>query len=70
MIEPYVISLYLLCSAPNIVNTSDEAWNDHDQKILRSATKRCGEIYNEAPCVKLFHKTEPRSYRVICGKAN
>jgi hypothetical protein len=62
------LSIYLsLCIPPRIVNTSKELWNKHDTKILETAQKRCGQKYPDSPCVKLFWKTKPKSYRVICG---
>lgn len=57
----------LSCPKPEVVNTSDLPWNDHDQKTLEYAKKRCGEIYPDAPCVKWFKKYAFQSYSVICG---
>ena len=64
------ISLNSGCFNPNIINTSQEPWNSHDQKVLKKATNRCGELYKDAPCIKMFWKTEPRVYRVMCGGDN
>ena len=61
-----ITMLLLICTAPQMINTSNEAWNTKDYKTLQISQKRCKQLYPEAPCVKLFHKTEPRVYRVLC----
>ena len=61
--------LSLSCPTPLMQNASRFPWNDYDRKELRYAEKRCGEIYEDAPCVKLFRKFNDQQYTVICGKA-
>lgn len=62
------IILALSCSATVMQNVSTEPWNDYDKKELKYAQKRCGEIYDDSPCVKLFRKFDKQQYSVICGK--
>ena len=65
-----MISLIIALSCPTtkIVNVSDYPWNDYDNSILEQARKRCGELYDDAPCVKLFRKYDFQQYSVICGE--
>jgi hypothetical protein len=66
-IESVLVFTLLNCSNTIIKNDSSEEFNKHDQKVLNSTKARCSHYYPESPCVKLFWKTKPRSYRVICG---
>ena len=65
-----MISLFiaLSCLSPVMQNVTQFPWNDYDRSELKYAEKRCGEIYSDAPCVKLFRKYDKQSYTVICGK--
>lgn len=56
------------CPAPKMQNVSGLAWNDYDRSILKQAKKRCGELYEDSPCVKLFRKFDFQAYTVICGE--
>lgn len=60
--------LALSCPATVMQNVSSYPWNAYDRKILRQAQKRCGELYDDSPCVKLFRKYNKVQYSVICGK--
>lgn len=60
--------LALSCSKPIMQNASKFPWNDYDKSILHQAQNRCGELYPEAPCVRLFRKFNKNQYTVICGK--
>ena len=62
-----VLALTLSCPETKMLNTSKFAWNDHDRVTLAHVKKRCGEIYPDAPCVKLFKKWGEKDYSVICG---
>lgn len=66
MIE-FLLAVSLSCPNVKIVNKSGLPWNDYDQSMLNQAKKRCGELYQDAPCVKLFKKYEKQAYSVICG---
>lgn len=57
----------LSCPATKMQNVTKFPWNDHDRSILQQARKRCGELYQDAPCVKLFRKYGKQDYSVICG---
>ena len=54
------------CHNP-IIDNWTKVWNEEDAKTLKQAQIRCGEIYPDAPCVKLFRKKEELNYNVICG---
>lgn len=66
-----LLLLALSCPKTILINQNKQAWNESDYKVLKSAEKRCGEIYPDAPCVKKFYKrpTE-QSYWVICSDGN
>jgi len=57
----------LICIATILVNIS--LVNKDDVNALTAATKRCSEIYPEAPCLKKFIKREERVYWAICGES-
>ena len=67
MIAKVALLVGLVCPQTVQVNKTSEPWNDHDAKILQTVKKRCGELYPEAPCVKLFRKFDSQSYTVLCG---
>lgn len=54
------------CPETKIVNHT-KTWNEQDQKTLDRAKKRCGQLYPEAPCVKVFTKKDDSTYTVACG---
>lgn len=58
--------LTLQCSEPVII--SKKPLTEFDLWTLERAKKRCGEIYPNSPCVKVFHVVKPKTYRVICGR--
>lgn len=60
----------LNCEPPTLVNVSKYPWVKYDYEILEQAKKRCGELYSDAKCVKLFRKFGYQSYTVICGEEN
>lgn len=62
-----LIAALLSCPAVTFQNTSGLKWNDYDYSILNQAKRRCGELYPDAPCVKLFRKYNFQQYSVICG---
>ncbi len=69
-IKTILLVAALSCGKPQLMNLTKFPWNDFDSQTLTRATKRCGEIYKQAPCVKVFFKTGEQDYRVICGKEN
>lgn len=66
MISILVGSL-LYCQKVQITNLT-KTWNKNDQESLELATRRCPEIYPEAPCLKYFIKKEDMLYNAICGE--
>lgn len=62
-----MIFFMAFCMEPEILNTTSSPWNNHDEETLTYAKKRCGEIYDDAPCVKLFKKYGKQDYSVICA---
>jgi len=63
-----LLALALACPTTVIENTSKLKWTSYDTKMLNYAKKRCGELYKDSPCVKLFRKFEFQSYSVVCGE--
>lgn len=63
-----ILLVALSCPQTILINHTTEAWNDFDYKTLDSAKVRCGQIYEDAPCVKKFYKRGDQSYWVICGQ--
>jgi hypothetical protein len=64
-----LIASLLNCPKTEFINKTNEFWNEMDYKHLSMAQKRCGEIYKNSPCLKLFIKrTVNRDYSAICGK--
>lgn len=63
-----LVLLALSCSAAIMQNVTPFPWNDYDRDELKYAEKRCGEIYKDTPCVKIFRKFGKRDYSVVCGK--
>lgn len=56
----------IICPETKIQNRTQE-WNDQDKQALTTAKRRCGEMYPEAPCVKMFRKADEGIYSAICG---
>jgi len=58
------------CPATKFENKTDLPWNEFDNKHYLTAKKRCGEIYQKSPCVKVFRKRSESDFSVICGESN
>ena len=56
------------CPETKIINTSDEPWNDRDQKEFNYIVKsdRCLKVTG-MKCLKKLTKKEPQNYQAICG---
>ena len=65
-----LLFIALSCPAPVMQNATKQPWTGYDREELKWAETRCGQIYQDAPCVKLFRKFGDREYTVICGKGN
>lgn len=59
--------LALSCPTTKITNVTKFPWNSHDQQTLTYSRNRCVQLYNDAPCVKLFRKWGKQDYSVTCG---
>lgn len=55
-----------ICSKIIVINDTG-IWTDFDQKTLEAAKVRCGQLYKNSPCLKLFKKIEDKTYSAICG---
>lgn len=62
-----LVILALSCPAPVLQNVSGYPWNSYDKKEQRYAEKRCKQIYDDAPCLKLWRKFGKQDYSAICG---
>jgi hypothetical protein len=66
--------LYLLmlaqlhCPTTKIVDLKGTEWVQRDYAALKTASRRCGEIYPGNPCLITFTKVEEGTYRAICGQ--
>lgn len=67
MIELVILITAAACPSTKMLNTSGHPWNDYDKSILAQTKRRCGQIYPDAPCVKLFKKWGKQDYSVVCG---
>lgn len=57
----------LACPAVQMQNVTEFPWNDYDRSILDQFKVRCGQIYEDSPCVILFRKYGKQDYSIICG---
>lgn len=62
-----LLSAKLICPALTINNWTSE-WTKQDTRNLKMAKTRCEKIYIDAPCLTVFSKVSPLTYRAICGK--
>lgn len=58
----------LSCPPTKMENATTYPWNEFDMKTLKHVKTRCGQIYPNSPCVKLFRKWDKKDYSVICGR--
>lgn len=56
------------CPRTEIINLSNEPWNNIDQSNYEVALKRCPKLYEKSPCLKKFVKVKRQTYRATCGK--
>lgn len=55
-----------ICPTTRVENKTDY-WTDQDAITLKRAKTRCGEIYEDSPCLKLFIKKDDYTYNAVCG---
>jgi hypothetical protein len=63
------VAIGISCPATVIDNRTNE-WNRQDQQTLDNAKKHCGELYPDAPCLKMFRKKDSTTYNAVCGEEN
>jgi hypothetical protein len=56
-----------VCMAITLENVSPEPWNAYDFDRMNYSVRRCGELYPDAPCLRLWRKYEHQQYTAICG---
>jgi hypothetical protein len=64
-----LLTFLALACGPTTMIGFNGPLNEVDKASLAQAKVRCGELYKESPCVKLFQKMGEREYRVMCGAA-
>lgn len=66
----FTSALFINSSCPATVfqNDSKENWTRYDYEMYAVAQKRCGEIDENTPCLKLFKKYNIQQYTAICGE--
>lgn len=57
----------LICLAATLIGFQ-KPLTDFDKAVIKTATKRCGELYPESPCLSKLIKTGPNSFQVLCGE--
>lgn len=62
------IAAILSCPQIKMINRTSDSWNTQDYNHLKTAQKRCGEIYSKSPCVKVFIKRSISDYSVTCSE--
>jgi hypothetical protein len=60
--------MLLTCGSPRLLNSSGEPWTQHDRDVIAIASRRCKELYERSPCLKVFYKIGVQEYSVICGR--
>lgn len=66
MIKPLLLSALMSCPVAKIKNLTP-TWTKDDQQVFDSAKVRCGKIFPDAPCLKLFIKKEDQLYNAVCA---
>jgi hypothetical protein len=72
MMSNVLIAAAIACSSPVLENHT-KTWDKIDQMAEQSAEKRCGQLFPDGPCMKVFIKNEDKDgvhYRVVCGPPN
>lgn len=68
MLSVLLLAAELTCGHYKIDNRSSEPLTEYDYKTIERARDRCQEKFPKtSPCLKVFIKTAPKSYKVICG---
>lgn len=56
-----------LCLVPPTITGFSNPPTVEDTAVLKSAIKRCPELYKDSPCVSSITKLGDHNYRVMCG---
>lgn len=64
-----ILAVLIVCQTPILVNHS-KIWVHRDSEIIAHASKRCGEIFPDAPCLKRLVKVKEQAYNIYCGGIN
>lgn len=56
------------CPNTTFKGFNSKNFTDMDLACYKTAKRRCGEIYKDSPCLKVFQKTGEMDYRAICGQ--
>lgn len=62
-----LLSVKMICP-PTTVHNWTSFWNKEDAQSLERAKTRCHELYFDAPCLEVFAKVAPQTYRATCGR--
>lgn len=62
-----ILVVNLICPEPLVLNKTG-TWVELDAKTFSRAKIRCGELFRDAPCLKVFEKVQDRLYRATCSK--
>lgn len=67
MIFSFLLAAQLSCPTTRFELTGVQALGLQDKQALEQAQKRCPILYPNSPCVRVFRRTAPQTYQVICG---
>jgi hypothetical protein len=71
MLKSIVLSVVMANSCPETKLIGfDASLTAKEQESLNHATKRCAELYSDAPCLKSFEKRAEQTFWAICGKGS
>jgi hypothetical protein len=61
---------FVAMSCPQVImiNRTNFEWNEHDRVTKATCSRRCPELYPEAPCLKRFIKLDKQDYYCGCGE--
>jgi len=57
------------CPKVKIINKTD-SWTKTDGQNFRQAQRRCKQLFEDSPCLKIFEKYDFQAYRATCGALN
>jgi hypothetical protein len=66
MILAIALAMSLQCPQTQIINRSNEPFNEVDRKNMNIAKKRCIVHFPKSPCLVRFYKLGYQSYHATC----